>query len=245
MSRYGVYLSSTYDQLPKDIKYDTIIIDAQYFSADEIKRLKENNTQIYSYINIGSIEDFRDYYKDYKNLILGPYENWPDEYWINVEDKNWQTFITDTLAMQLKEKGIDGFFVDNADVYYHYNKDGIYDGITSILKSLKAKGMKIIINGGDTYVMEYFDRNKNLDDILDGVNQESVFTSIDWENETFTENDEDTRQYYLDYLDRVSKDGKTVYVLEYTKDKALIQRINSECNKLNYNCYISNSLELD
>ena len=244
-SEYGVYISDTYDELPANVSCDTLAIDAQYYNAKEILKLKESNGTVLSYLNIGSIETFRDYFKDYESLILGKYENWEEEYWINVADKAWQNFIVNDLASALIDKGVDGFFIDNTDVYYNYPSQEIYDGITKILTSLKAKDMLVYINGGDTYVTKYLKENGNLDVVLDGVNQESVFTTIDWDNNTFNENNEETKEYYLEYLSSVASDGKQVFILEYTDDLELTQKIKSKGAELGYKIYVSDSVELD
>jgi len=43
-------------------------------SKDEIKGLKDKDHIVYSYLNIGSIENFRNYFNEYKSLILSNYE---------------------------------------------------------------------------------------------------------------------------------------------------------------------------
>ena len=242
---YGVYLSDEYDELPIGVSCETIVIDAQYYSKEEVATLKKTNGTVLSYLNIGSIEDFRDYYNDYQDLILGPYENWDGEYWIDVSDQQWQDFITEDIATSLINKGVDGFFIDNTDVYYFYPDQDIYNGVTSILKSLKGKNMQVIINGGDTYVSKYLKENGSLDPVLDGVNQESVFSSINWDDKSFEENDQESKDYFLDYLSDVASDGKKVFLLEYTTDESLIQTIKEQSSKLGYTTYISDSLELD
>jgi len=242
---YKVYLSLEYDQLPEDLSSDILVIDAQYYNADQIASLHENNDKIYTYINVGSIETFRDYYRDYEDIILGSYENWDEEYWVDVTSPRWQSLILDTLVPQYIEKGIDGFFVDNTDVYYNYYELDIYLGLCDILTGLKDTGKTVIINGGDTFVQDYLDANGNLDDVLDGVNQESVFTAIDWDTETFHESEESEREYFLDYLDRVKADGKDVYLVEYASDYELVNLVEDEANALGYSYYISDSLELD
>ena len=243
-TEYGVYLSETYDELPKKLSCETLVIDAQNYSAKEIAKLKESNGNVISYLNIGSIENFRSYFGKYKSLILGPYENWDEEYWVNVADHKWQDFIIKDLAGKLEEKGVDGFFIDNADVYYNYPDSEIYGGITRILKALKSKNFLVYINGGDKYVSKYLKEQGNLDEILDGVNQESVFTSINWEDETFSKNDSDTKQYYLDYLSAVANDGKQVFLLEYTKDSKLAAEAKAAARKMGYTIYVAKSLEL-
>ncbi len=242
---YGVFLSLEYDDLPADANYETIVVDAQYFSADEIDALKENNGSVYSYLNVGSIENFRDYFEEYEDITLAPYENWDEEYWIDVSKESWQSFIVDELAPSLIEKGIDGFFIDNTDVYYNFEEEEIYQGLVNILSQLKDTDMKVLINGGDVFVTKYLEENGNLDDILDGVNQESVFTSINWDEGTFTSSDEESKEYYLSYLEKVKAAGKEIYLLEYTDDESMILNIKNQCTRRYYHYYISNSIELD
>ena len=55
----------------------TLVIDAEFFSKEDIAQLHKNgNVNIFSYLNIGSIETFRDDYEAFKYLALGDYENW-------------------------------------------------------------------------------------------------------------------------------------------------------------------------
>ncbi|CBK74857.1 hypothetical protein CIY_21730 [Butyrivibrio fibrisolvens 16/4] len=110
---------------------------------------------------------------------------------------------------------------------------------------LKNSKAQIVINGGDAYVSKYLEENGNLDGILDGVNQESVYTSIDFDNKSFAENDEDTRDYYLEYLNSVVSHGKKAYVLEYTDDSKLKDFAVKESHKNGFIVYVSDSIELD
>ncbi len=78
---YGVFLSVDNSDLSLFKDYQTIVIDAAYFEKEDIQKLKESGHTVYTYINIGSIENFRPYYETFK------------------------------------VKGVDGYFVDNCDVY--------------------------------------------------------------------------------------------------------------------------------
>lgn len=157
---------------------DLLVIDAEYFSQNDIARLRENGIrEIYSYINIGSIESFRSYDTDFEKYTLGAYENWPEEKWIDVSAPEWQA-CTASRVDSLVQKGVDGFFVDNTDVYYNYPQESIYDGILTILDYMDHTGRKIMINGGDCFVKKYLTAEKNV--LIDGVNQENVFTAYDF-----------------------------------------------------------------
>ncbi len=244
-AEYGVFLSSEYSSLPKDISCETLVIDAQYYSAEEISKLHQKNQKIYSYLNVGAIEDFRDYYKDYTDIFLGDYEHWDEEKFVDVSKKEWQDFILKTLVPELQKTGIDGLFIDNLDVYDQYPTGEIYDGITLILKGLRKSDLDIIINGGDVYISEYLNENGTLNDVIDGVNQEGVFTSINWSEETFEGASEEDTQYFLEYLEDVQSCGVEIFLIEYTEDKYLTKEIQRQCEDLNYSLYISDSVELD
>ena len=244
---YGVFLSL--DRSSKNIKkmkdYKVIVLDAQNgFRSSDIRKLKKQGHVIYSYINVGAVENYRDYYNEYVDITLGVYENWSDERWVDVSQKKWQDFILNKLAVDIKNTGVDGFFVDNVDVYYQYPTKEIYEGVETILKGLKRKG-KVIVNGGDTFVSKYISNNGNLKGVLDGVNQESVFSSIiDYDKDEFGKNDPDSEKYFKSYLKTVKKNKKKVYLLEYTKDKKLKKKIQSYCKKKGYGYYISKKLDL-
>lgn len=242
---FGVFNSVDEKDVEKLNEYRTIVIDAQGYSAKTIKKLRKTGHTVYSYINLGSVENYRDYYKDYEDVTLDVYENWEDERWVDVSQKKWQDFISGTLAKKLVKKGIDGFFVDNVDVYYMYTNDEIFNGVTNILKGFKSIGMDVVINGGDTYVREYIKRHGKLGKILNAVAQESVFTSIDWDNNNaFIEQDEGDNKYSKSYINLVSKHGGNIYLIEYSKDKKMIDKINKYCKKKGFVYYASNSLDL-
>lgn len=145
---------------------DLLVIDAEYFSQNDIARLRENGVrEIYSYINIGSIESFRSYDTDFEKYTLGAYENWPEEKWIDVSAPEWQD-CTASRVDSLVQKGVDGFFVDNTDVYYNYPQESIYDGILTILDYMDHTGRKIMINGGDCFVKNILQQKKTFSSMV-------------------------------------------------------------------------------
>ena len=115
---YGVFLNADASSLERFKMYETIVIDAQYFTKRDIELLHQNGTVVYTYLNIGSIENFREYYTTYAELAIGEYEHWDEEEWVDVANPDWQKFIGQ-LSQELYEKGVDGFFIDNCDVYYY------------------------------------------------------------------------------------------------------------------------------
>lgn len=241
---YGVFLNADASSLEQLKKYDLIVIDAQYFTKSDIELLHQNGTRVYTYLNIGSIENFREYYTAYEKLTIGRYEHWDEEKWVDVADPDWQKFI-EQLSQELFEKGVDGFFIDNCDVYYYAPRESIFEGLTAILQNIMTFDKAVIINGGDTYVTEYRERYGDINHIMTGVNQESVWSAIDFDKGTFYEQTKETRDYYCKYLEACQADGMDIYLLEYTTDKKLIHKIKKYCNEHDFHFYISNSLELE
>lgn len=241
---YGVFLSIDASEMEKLIGYQTVVIDAQYFSKQDIQTLHKNGTVVYTYLNIGSIENFRDYYPEYKSLTLGDYENWEEERWIDVSDTKWQTFIAD-LSDTLLEKDVDGFFVDNCDVYYYQPTEEIFQGLTEILHDIKVLGKEVVINGGDAYITHYRQTYGSAKDIMSAVNQEEVFSSYDFGTSSCTINTAEEKDYFCDYIEACSADGMDVYLLEYTTDTNLIAQIDAYCKEKGFRYYISDSIKLD
>ena len=241
---YGVFLSLDSSAIEKIAEYRTVVIDAQYFSEENIAYLKSRGCTVLSYINVGSLENFRDYYEEYASLTLGAYENWDEERWIDVSSPDWQEFLV-SLEEELLAKKIDGFFVDNCDVYYVYHSDEIFGGLTTILEHMMEYGKPVVINGGDTFVMEYEQQGGDLSRIMTGVNQESVFSEIDFDTGEFTEQTKSNREYFQKYVENCKEYGLDVYLVEYAKDDKVKKKIIDYCTKGAIHYYISDSVELD
>lgn len=242
---YGVFLGVNAEQINLLKGYGTVVIDAVYFTREEIEMIHQNGAKkIYSYLNIGSIETFREGYDSVSDCILSEYENWPGEYWVDVSRTEWQIYIEQS-AKALAGKGVDGFFLDNADVYYLYPGKEIYDGLVSIIAMLNTYDKDILINGGDSFVSEAV-LNRGFPQIqITGVNQECVFTNINFANRTLVLQDADTSQYYRDYLASCKAKGLKVYLLEYAKDgNSVEEKISAYCNKEGFVYYRSPSIDL-
>ena len=246
--QYGVFLGLNGDEADKMKDYTIVAIEPSEFSKEQITALHAAGKFVYGYINVGALETYRDYYDTYKHLSLGVYENWEDERWINVASPEWHTFI-DGLARDYVALGLDGFFVDNADVYYHYKTDDIFAGLCTItqglkiLKSLKNEGVKVLINGGDDFVSRCIEESKALQ-CFDGVNQETVFTSIDFGNNTYGEQEPSETTYFQNYLATVKAAGLSVFLLEYAAKPTLAQKIESYCNQNGFLWYNARDKEL-
>ena len=241
--QYGVFIGADPEQIDSFEGYDIVVIDAAYYSKTDIDKLHQQNTTVYSYLNIGSIENFRDFFSDYKHLILDEYENWPGEYWVDVSDLGWQNQIQAQAALLL-EKDVDGFFLDNVDVYYQYHTQEVFDGLTAILNNLDRHGKDIIVNGGDVFVSEAILESDSPAVRIAGVNQECVFTCIDFENECLLPQSAEDTLYYQGYLEQCNEKGLAVYLLEYSNEEVLLPALVEYCDAHRFHYYVSSSIDL-
>lgn len=244
-SQYGVFVGINPDNIEKCFKYNEVVIDASCFDKKDIDTLHSKNVRVYSYLNIGSIEDFRPYYNEFLNITLGDYENWPSEKWIDPSQLKWQDYIVNTLARDLFAKGVDGLFLDNIDVYSIYKSDKTFNGIKAILTRLSSKYEKpIIVNGGYDFFEDAVSKKIDIRNLSKGINLESVFTDIDFENKSFRKRKSSESDDVVEYLNNLKDLGMDIYVIEYSKSKYLNFILQSRYNVLGYKYYISDNIEL-
>ena len=242
---YGVYLGLDHSSgLDKLYSHKLVVIDLQEFTKDDVRKLHDKGIKVYSYLNIGSVEEYRDYYKKFDNNYLGVYENWEDERWVDVSNSSFQKFIINELEPSLREKGADGYFIDNCDVYANFKKDSIYNGLKKILGSIHKNGLTVLINGGDVFVSSTI-KDGSYKDLFDGVNQEEVFTVINFDNHTYHKQSSSETKYYQNYLDKVKNNNLQVYLLEYGANSSLEKTIADYCSKNGFAYYNAKSYKLE
>ena len=250
--RYGVFLGANSSDTKKISAFDKAIIDVDEFTKADLSYLRAEGCEVYAYLSVGSLEKYRSYYNEYKDLTFMDYENWPDERWIDVSNEAWQNHLT-SEATRFKQLGAQGLFMDNFDVYYiaseeyegdQVNKEDIYEGCKKILSNFANLGMKLIINSGTDFLERMHDENNELVKKIDCYCQECVFSSIvDYENNVFGKQDQETTDYYKSIISFMD-DNSEILLLEYTVDKDLKNEIIKYCADNLYYFYLSSSIDL-
>ncbi len=252
---YGVFLGVDRDSFQiSDFKnYDTVVVDALELRKEQLAQLHSSGHTVYSYLNVGSVEDSREYYERFTDLLLDRYKNWPEEDWVDVTDDRWKSFVTGDLPDMIRDNDpvIDGFFIDNMDIYGHimdsrkYREKGeeSFKALVSVLESFHEAGIPVIVNGADEFVERLIEDGDAQ--LLLGVNQETVFTRIkSYKFDRFTRQEEKERERLTSYLKKCKDAGMEVFLLEYTKDKSLAEEIREYCSKNQYRYYISEHVNL-
>lgn len=100
------------------------------FTPAHISQLKAGGAnKVLSYLNIGSCENFRDYWKKVPSGFLscsankaaqrGTYAGYADELWMDPSNFDYQRLIVDYVAPRLVAQGVDGFYLDNMEIVEH------------------------------------------------------------------------------------------------------------------------------
>ena len=246
---YGAFLGRD-DNNTKDFeKYEYLSFDFEGYQESTIRNLEKNGNHCMGYLNVGSVETYRDYYSTYESITFSDYENWDDERWVDVSNTSWQNFVINTLAKNIKNKGGYGVYMDNVDVYSVAKEDSsmrskmsaIAAGLKSIINGVKNLGLKVMVNGG----AEFFDDFEDIRSSVWGYHQEEVFSLIlDYKKDKFGKQAKDDKEYYQSIADTMKKKGCEVFFLEYTKDTNLIKEIETYCKSKNYRYYVSSTVGL-
>lgn len=229
--KYYVFLSTKVN--PKKLKRikrgeGIIVIEIDDYTKAEITAIKAKGYTVLGYISVGTIEKERTWWKQYKGLALKRLEDWPDEYFADLSNKKWRDFITSSRAKQIKKKGCDGWWCDNIDVceYYPSKPFGIY--VIEILNKLHDMGGYVMINGG-----AYFINKHNHIYHLDGYTQEEVFSRIkSYKGKgTFGEQTKSQQKVYKSTIKECMKLGIQCFLLEYTRDDKVKEKIKAYCKE--------------
>ena len=248
----GVFLGESSKNVDKLVAYKSVAIDLDEFDQSSIRKLKENNVEIYGYLSIGSLERYRSYYDEFKESTIMPYENWPDEWWMDVTNLDWQEHIK-SEANRLSSLGADGLFMDNFDIFYIVNeefecsetyKQNVYSACKTMLTDLEQTSLKLMINSGTDFLEALHDESSPLLKGIEVYAQECVFSSIkDYENNIFEKQNEEDKKYYLSIVSFMKENSKILFI-EYTKDDVLASEIKTYCQNNQYFYHISHNVNL-
>ena len=249
---YGVFLGALRMDYEKFAKYKNVAIEIEDIDERGITYAKQYGTKIYAYLSVGSLEEYKEYYYDFKDYTFMKYDNWASEYWMDVSYEPWQDKMVE-LATKFKNLGADGLFLDNFDVYYTVTeltnepsfKESIYQGCRTILSKLSELDMLITVNSGSTFLERLNEENDPLLTKIDWYAQETVFTSIiEYNGDIFGRQNEEDKKYYLEVIEMMKKTAK-ILLIEYTKDQNTIVEIKEYADANGLCFYIASSVLLD
>jgi len=218
-----------------------LAIEPEDYSTAEVNALKNAGYTVLAYLSVGSVSDERSYYKALQPYTLRRLDDWEHERYLDVCSKAVQGWAINQ-GKKILAIGFDGLWIDNLDVYEEYPSEAAFDGITRILTALYPHGY-IMVNGGIKYVSEAIAKRLH---IIHGVTQEEVFSRItDYDGKgTFGKQDAKQSAEYQKYIANALGAGIEAYLLEYTRDEKLKQKIITYCEASGAGYYISEDVDL-
>ena len=247
---YGAFLGRSDNDVTHFSEYSFVSLELDQFGDSNINRLNDKGVHFLAYLNVGSLETYRDYYDDYESCTFKDYDNWPDERWIDVTNASWQNFVVNTLAKGFKERNAFGVYLDNVDVYSIAKEDGLNftaygTALKNIIKGISDLGLFVMVNGGAEFLDDMNENNDNVFDDIWAYHQEEVFSRIlDYEHGGFGTQSQEDKEYYQEISSKMKEKGKEVFYLEYTTDANLKTEIENYCKDNSYHYYISNNVDL-
>ena len=247
---YGAFLGRSDNDVTGFNNYKYISLELDEFGDSNISRLQNKGVNFLAYLNVGSLENYRDYYDDYESTTFKDYDEWPDERWVDVSNSSWQDFVVNTLAKGFKDRNVFGVYLDNVDVYTigkEENKDytAFGNGLKNIIKGVSDLGLKVLINGGSEFLDDMNDQQSDIFNYIWGYHQEEVFSLIaDYKKNTFSTQSEEDQKYYQEVASMMKEKGKEVFLLEYTTNENLKKTIQDYCESQHYHYYIANDIDL-
>ena len=241
VKKQSAYKVSLTTKVKVDKGTGLLAIEPEDYTPAEVQALKRAGYTVLAYLSVGSVSDERSYYKQLEKYTLRRLDDWEHERYLNVCEPAVQDWATNQ-GMRFLNAGYDGLWIDNLDVYEEYPSDTAYNGITRILQALYPHGY-IMINGGMEYMLRTISQKAH---VAHGVTQEEVFSLItDYSGSgEFSSQIASESLEYQKYLAKAMGAGMEAYLLEYTRDSKLKQKIIDYCNASGAGYYISEDVDL-
>ena len=241
VKRQTAYKVSLTTKAKSDKGSGLLAIEPADYSVAEVQALKKAGYTVLAYLSVGSVSDERPYYKQLEKYTLRRLDGWEHERYLDVCETAVQEWAVNQ-GMKFLNAGYDGLWIDNLDVYEEYPSDSAYKGITRILSALYPHGY-IMINGGVEYVSKAIANHAR---IAHGVTQEEVFSRIvDYSGSgTFGAQTGAQSRAYQKYIATALSNGMDAYLLEYTRDSKIKDKIVQYGTASGAGYYISEDVDL-
>lgn len=207
--------------------------------AEMQKRPDGGKRLVIAYFSIGESEDYRYYWKpewDTKRPSWMGKENkdWKKNFVVEYWNPEWQKILygsPDSFIDRIIAAGFDGVYFDRADAYYFFGDSDLARGrmvelINKLAAYAREKNPKFAIMVQNA---EELLERKEFVEVIDGVAKESLLYGI---KGLGVPNPRSDIQESTALLQKASKSGKAIFVVEYVRDKASIataaKRVNDE-----------------
>ena len=149
--------------------YDLVVVDGQEATRAEVATLHGAGALVLGYLDAGTIEPYRPWFRKAKPYRLDYWKQW-GEWYANVNAPGYRKLIGG-VAASFERKGLDGLFLDNTDMIETHPKQapGMRRLVASLAKLVHGRG-------GFLFAQNGADVDGPITRYLDGWNREDVGT---------------------------------------------------------------------
>lgn len=160
--------------------YGMVVVDGQEAKRSEISELQAAGVTVLGYLSVGTIEDYRPWYRSLKRYRIQAWKDWEGEYFARINKRGFRRKVGGKIAPRLYRKGFDGLFLDNFDMIESYpaQKRGMRMLVGKIAKLVHA-------DGGMLFAQNGYDVIGPLVRHLDGWNREDVSFTYDFDRDRY------------------------------------------------------------
>jgi endo-alpha-1,4-polygalactosaminidase (GH114 family) len=221
---------------PETIKgYSYVILESQYYTIDEVQKIKSQNEKVVAYISLGEVNANSKYFELLKANSYGKNEIW-NSYYLNLKSEKAIENLMEMVKITL-DFGYDGLFLDNIDNFTSF-------GLQSEQKAELINLLKAINDG---YPNHIFIQNAGIEIIgetvpfVDLVMVESVASNYTFNDKNYKLREEKEFKNYINKLETVSNEfNLPIILIEYADTMALFNAIQRRIKLSKFDCFIGN-----
>jgi hypothetical protein len=154
--------------------YDLVIVDGEDVTARQVAELHAAGKVVLGYLDVGTIEPYRSWFRRAKPYRLGYWHDW-GEWYANVAARGFRDLLVRRVAPTMLRKRLDGLFLDNVDMVetHPHLKRGMFKLVSRLARLVHGRhGLLFAQNGADIM--------RPMLPYLDGWNREDVSFTYDF-----------------------------------------------------------------
>ena len=160
--------------------FDLVVVDGESSGAEAVAAIRRNSKGlVLAYLDVGTIENYRGWYKAAKPYRLDYWGDW-GEWYANVNAAGFRSLMLKRAAPKMLAKGFDGLFLDNTDMTETHpaQKPGMRALVAGLSRLAHARGKLLFAQNGAGV-------NWPLRRLYDGMNFEDVSFSYDFDRRVY------------------------------------------------------------
>ncbi len=206
--------------------FDLVVVDGELTSKGRVRQLRGQGALVLAYLDVGTIESFRSWYRKAKPYRMELWGDW-GEWYANLRKRGYRKLIANRVAPKIVGKGFDGLFLDNVDMVDGHPKQraAMFRLVRKLAALVHRRGGLLFAQNGEKAI-------KPIVGSLDGWNREDVTSTYDFERRRYLRQKPAEIGAAQAALARLAGEGLLVTATDYTRagdDAARDEAIANAC----------------